>query len=266
MTKLSELIDFLHSIAPPELQEDYDNAGLITGYPEMEVTGVMVCLDAIEPVIDEAIEQGCNVVIAHHPIVFRGLKRFNGSNYVERTVIKAIKHDIAILAIHTNLDNVYENGVNTKIADILGLRNVSILAPKNLLQYNNHPVGAGVTGLLPDPVPVYDFLDYLKEKMQLTVLKHTALCKQEVHKVAVCGGSGGFLLRDAVRQGADIFITSDFKYHEFFDADGRIIIADIGHYESEKFTIQLLYELIINNFSNFAARYTKHITNPVHYY
>lgn len=264
--KLSNLLSFLHTIAPDHLQEDYDNAGLITGHRDMEISGVLVCLDAIEEVIDEAISLNCNVVIAHHPIVFRGLKRFNGSNYVERTVIKAIKHDIAIFAIHTNLDNVYQNGVNAMISNKIGLINTEILSPLADIKHNDMPVGAGMLGYLPAPMKTDQFLHHLKTQMDLRVVKHTAICKDEIHKVAVCGGSGSFLLKQAKISNADIFVTSDFKYHEYFDADGAIIIADIGHFESEKYTIDLLYDLIMNNFSTFATHYTKIVTNPIKYF
>lgn len=263
---INTLIQFLHKIAPPEFQEDYDNAGLIVGQPNTKITGVLVCLDAVESILDEAIMLGCNVIVAHHPIVFRGLKRFNGSNYVERTIIKAIQNNIAIFAIHTNLDNVFYSGVNAKIAERLGLQNTKILAAKSQILYNDAQVGAGMIGDLSHPMSNLSFLQILKDKMELTSFKYTALCKENISKVAICGGSGSFLLNDAKRAGADIFITSDYKYHEFFDADGEIIIADIGHYESEKYTIELLYNLIINNFSTFATHYTKMVTNPIKYF
>jgi dinuclear metal center YbgI/SA1388 family protein len=263
---INELVQYLHSIAPNHFQEDYDNAGLITGRMDQEITGVLVSLDCIEAIVDEAIELKCNVIVAHHPIVFRGLKRFNGSNYVERTIIKAIKNDIAIFAIHTNLDNVYVSGVNTKIAEKLGLQNVQILAPKKDIIYQEYPVGAGVIGHLYTPLSTIEFLHFLKSSMELEVIKHTTLCKSQISSVAICGGSGGFLLPYAKKAGADVFITSDYKYHEYFDADGDLIIADIGHFESEKYTIDLLFSLIINKFSTFAAHYTKVVTNPIKYF
>jgi dinuclear metal center YbgI/SA1388 family protein len=264
--QLSHLIDLLHNIAPPHFQEDYDNAGLIVGDASMDIKGVLVCLDAIEAVVDEAIDLGCNVIVAHHPIVFRALKKLNGSNYIERTVIKAIKNDIAIFAIHTNLDNMFISGVNTKIAEKIGLADVAILMPKPDIIYNNNTVGAGVIGVMPNIMETHDFLQHLKNAMSLETFRHTPICKAKISKVALCGGSGGFLLNEAKKQRADIFITADYKYHEFFDADGQIIIADIGHFESEKFTIELLYDLIINNFSTFAAHCTKIITNPIKYF
>ena len=265
-TRISDLIDFLHQVAPGYLQEDYDNAGLIIGDSLRQITGVLVTLDSTEEVVDEAVRLGCNLIIAHHPIVFRGLKRINGNNYIERTVIKAIKHDVAIFAIHTNLDKVFTSGVNTKIAEKIGLTQLEILQPVPGQDHNGGRTGAGMTGYLNTPMDTYDFFGYLKQCMELQVIRHTEVCRPRVHKVAVCGGSGSFLLQDAIRSQADIYITADFKYHEFFDADRRIIIADIGHYESEKFTIELLYHLIINNFSNFAAHYTKVNTNPVKFY
>ena len=348
--KIKDLTAFLETIAPPSYQESYDNAGLIVGNPDTELSGVLVCLDSTEAVIDEAIDLGCNLVVAHHPIVFRGLKRFNGQNYVERTIIKAIKNDVAIYAIHTNLDNVYQNGVNGKIAEKLGLDNTRILAPKQQLkklftfvpathsealrdalfaagagQVNGleqisyatlgvgtvdgqvgaqmklevvfasalqgqilaalkqfHPaenapydlisienssveIGSGMIGNLKKPMKPMAFLKFLKETMRAGCIRYTPVLDKDISTVAVCGGAGGFLLNQAIRQKADIFITADYKYHEFFDADNQIIIADIGHFESEQYTIELLFDLISKKFSNFAAHFTKVNTNPVNY-
>ena len=348
--KIKQLTSFLETIAPSAYQESYDNAGLIVGNPEAEITGVLICLDSVEAIIDEAIEKKCNVVVAHHPIVFKGLKRFNGKNYVERVVMKAIKNDIAIYAIHTNLDNVYHNGVNSKIAKRLGLVNTQILAPKSNMKkiftfvptehsdkvrkamfdagggyipkfdnlsyatvgvgtqnemggaqvkiemafpavkqnsvvkalLKSHPysevpydiisienqnaeVGSGIIGSLKQPVNEKYFLEKVKKQMGVGCVRYTKLRRRKISKVAICGGAGGFLLKHAIRQGADIFITGDYKYHEFFDADGKIVIADIGHYESEQFTIELLYDIITEKFSNFAAYFTEVNTNPVYY-
>ena len=262
MTTIRDITDHLESIAPLHLQESYDNAGLIVGHPGQEVTGVLCCLDSTEAVVAEAMQLGCNLIVAHHPIVFRGLKRLNGFNYVERTVIKAIRNNIAIYAIHTNLDNVLTDGVNGRIAAKLALRDTEVLAPKtpgDLL------VGSGVIGRLAKPMSAFDFLHLLKANMQAGCIKHTALPEKPVQKIAVCGGSGGFLLNNAIHAGADVFVTADYKYHEFFDADGNIVIADIGHYESEQFTIELLCEIISKKFHNFAAHCTKVNTNPVNY-
>ena len=244
------------------MQESYDNAGLIVGNESTKVSGVIISLDCTEAIVDEAIDKKCNLVIAHHPIVFKGLKRFNGSNYRERTIIKAIKNDIAIFAIHTNLDNVRYKGVNTKIANRLGLINCQILDPKD----DEGLVGAGMLGALPKPIGFDGLLKLVKEKMDLRTFKYTRAVKPEVQSIAVCGGSGSFLLHKAIAAKADVFITSDFKYHEFFDANDQIVIIDIGHYQSERFTIDLLYDLISDKFSTFAAHCTKINTNPVKYF
>jgi len=348
--KIKDLTNYLESIAPSMYQESYDNSGLIVGNPNDIIKGVMLCLDSTEAVIDEAIEKGCNVIVAHHPIVFKGLKRITGRNYVERTIIKAIKNDVAIYAIHTNLDNVH-TGVNAKICEKLGLENRRILLPKSTLKkltvlasvheidalknalfeagagaydvqknvsftsigavtmnessgamaqievtfdaafegaivralheahasnspvyqiisIENHQtnVGSGMIGELPKAIAPTMFLEQLKQVMKVGCIRYTELPKKKIKTVAVCGGSGGFLLNHAVRAGADIFVTADYKYHEFFDADGRIVIADIGHYESEQFTIELFNELITQKFSTFAVYLTKVNTNPVKYF
>lgn len=270
---IQTLIDYLETIAPPQYQESYDNAGLIVGDAQAEIAGVLICLDSTEAVVEEASRKGCNLIVAHHPIIFRGLKSLTGRTYVERVVMKAIKHNIAIYAIHTNLDNVYFKGVNAKIAEKLGLVNTRILAPKlepsiDILQGETRGanVGAGLIGELLKAMKEIDFLHFLKDTMQTGCLRHTELLGREINVVAVCGGAGGFLLTQAINQGAQIFVSADYKYHEFFDADGRIVIADIGHYESEQFTIQLLYEIITEKFRNFAVRCTETVTNPVNYF
>jgi dinuclear metal center YbgI/SA1388 family protein len=342
--KIQDVVSHLEQIAPPALQESYDNAGLIVGDRTTEVTGVVVCLDAIEAVVDEAIRKQCNLIVAHHPIIFRGLKRLTGQSYIERTVMKAIRHDVAIYAIHTNLDNIYRKGVNSKIAERLGLQDTHILQPKQELlkivawspkdlrqrasqlladicesgafesdarwlpgaaeagnnrelvqmeglilttrrsqvidalaalgigQVECSPVidttgqvGAGMVGELAQPVVEESFLLSLKNSMCTGMVRHTRLRGRPVQRVAVCGGAGSFLLPEAIAQGADVFVTGDFKYHEFFDAEGKIVIADIGHFESEQFTIELLREILLEKFSTFAVRFTEVRTNPVFY-
>lgn len=263
--QLKELTDYLESIAPLQYQESYDNAGLIVGSHETEIKGVLISLDTTPEVIKEAVEIGANVVVAHHPIIFSGLKKINGKTYIEKTIIDAIQNNIAIYAIHTNLDNIYVNGVNAKIAEKLGLAETKILAPKLDVDPSGS-VGSGMIGQLKKPLSEIDFLDYLKDKMGLKVVKHTTKLSKTVKTVAVCGGSGGFLLPNAIAAGADVFITADYKYHEFFDANGQIVIIDIGHYESERYTIDLLYKLITEKFSNFAAHSTNVDTNPIKYH
>ena len=362
---IAEIVQFLETIAHPSLQEGYDNTGLLTGNLQWECTGVLVCLDSTEEIINEAKEKGANLVIAHHPIIFGGLKKINGKNYVERTIISAIKNDIAIYAIHTNLDNVLQ-GVSGKMAEKLELEKVEILQPKprqlkklivfapekdaekvreaifaagaghignysecsftskgtgsfkpeeganptdgefgkrhtgeecklefifpphseaaiiqamkaahsyeevayDVLELSNfvNSIGAGLIGQLKEPVSTDVFLGILKERFNLSVIKYTAFLKKEVQKVAICGGTGSFLTKVAIGAGADVFITGDVKYHEFFDADGKIVLADIGHYESEQFTMDLICELVQEKFINFAVRKTEKITNPVHYW
>jgi dinuclear metal center YbgI/SA1388 family protein len=361
---IREITTYLESVAPPVYQEPYDNVGLIIGNPESTVNSVLIALDITEPVIDEAIESGCELIIAHHPILFKGIKRINGNSYVERCVIKAIKNDIAIYAAHTNLDSII-GGVNSKICEKIGLTNVKILSPEKgkllklvtfipdghldkvrdaifeagagaigrydkcsfsntgsgtfrggeesdpyigergefhfeketrfetilpvhlkhkiinaLLKahpyeevaYDIYPlenafpeVGSGMIGELPGGENEIGFLSRLPVIFGCKVIRHTYLLGMPVRKVAVCGGSGGFLLPAAIAAGADIFITSDMKYHDFFDAEEKIVVADIGHYESEQFTKELFYEILIKKFPNFALRLSEVKTNPVLY-
>ncbi len=362
---INQIISYLESVAPPALQESYDNAGLITGNANWDCTGALCCLDAIEAVVDEAIEKGCNLVVAHHPIVFSGLKKITGKNYVERTIIKAIKNDIAIYAIHTNLDNVLE-GVNGQIAEKLGLKNLSVLAPKGgqlmklyfyvpashagntmnalfeagaghignysecsfrvngtgtfkpneaanpfsgergkrheddelkieilfpswlenriisslkanhpyeevayeVITLNNqhHRIGAGITGEWEIPLTEAEFLLKLKQIFKIPAIRHTAFTGKMIKKVSICGGAGIFLLKNAINYGSNAYITGDIKYHEFFDADGQLLMADIGHYESEQFTTDLLANLLEQKFPNFAVLKTGVNTNPVQYF
>ncbi len=259
--KINDITQLLEAIAPPQYQESYDNSGLIVGHPETEVTGILFCLDALECIVDEALQKGCNLIIAHHPIVFKGLKRFNGNNYVERTVIHAIQNKVAIYAIHTNLDNVLYRGVNERIALQLGLEQLQVLVPKPGLDQ----VGAGVIGQLPNPVEERVFLQQVKEKMKTGCVRHTQLLNKPIQRVAVCGGAGSSFLPFALAQRADIYITADFKYHEFFDAENKLVIADIGHFESEQYTIPLLYDIICEKYPNFALNLTEQNTNPVNY-
>src|SRR3569833_2900825 len=363
--KLSLLTAYLESLAPLNYQEDYDNSGLIVGHLDKEVRQALLSLDCTEAIVDEAIEKQCEVIISHHPIVFRGLKRFNGKTYVERVVEKAIKNNIAIYAIHTNLDYVTE-GVNAKICEMLELKNCRILSPKGGLlkklvtyvpkekaeqvrnalfhagagnigdysecsfnaegtgtfkggenttpyvgepgkrHYDNevrietvypaaieskllmalflaHPyeevaydlynltnqhqqVGSGMIGELEEEMSGEEFLFVNMHSMDAKVIRHTALTGKPVKRVAVCGGAGSFLLKHAISAGADFFVTADYKYHEFFDAEGKLVIADIGHFEREQFTAQLLYDIIRKKFPNFAVRLTEINTNPVKYF
>ncbi|MCS7036444.1 MAG: Nif3-like dinuclear metal center hexameric protein [Saprospiraceae bacterium] len=259
---VQDIMDVLEAVAPLHLQESYDNAGLIVGHPDWEVTGVLFCLDSTEAVVSEAVRKGCNLVVAHHPIVFRGLKRLNGHSYVERTVMEAIRRHVAIYAIHTNLDNVLRQGVNAQLAERIGLSGLRILAPRP----GSADTGAGVLGELPEAMSEVQFLAHLKTALQAGAIRHTALLGKPVRSVAICGGAGSFLLPQAIAQGADAFVTADFKYHEFFDADGRILVADVGHYESEQFTMELLRSIVQEKFPTFALHLTDLRTNPVFYF
>lgn len=260
--KIQDILTVLEAVAPPYLQESYDNAGLIVGNAAAEVTGVLFCLDSTEAIVEEAVAQGCNLIVAHHPIVFRGLKRLNGRTYIERTVIQAIQQGVAIYAIHTNLDNVYRQGVNSKIAEKIGLQDTRILQARP----SDAEIGAGLLGHLTTPLSELDFLTHLKKNLHTACIRHTAFRGKVVQKVAVCGGSGSFLLPEALRAGVDFFVTADFKYHEFFDAEGALVIADVGHYESEQFTIELLRDIVQEKFPTFALQLTKLNTNPVSYF
>lgn len=363
--QIKDLIAAIEVFAAPELQEQYDNAGLITGKSSWVCTGILCTLDVTVDVVKEAQEKNCNLIVAHHPIIFSGLKRITGKTYVEQVVIEAIKNDIAIYAAHTNLDNVLL-GVNGKIAEMLELKNISILQPKQKVlrrlitfapidkaeevrqavfaagaghigkysecsfnsdgtgtfkaepgadpyvgeigkrQYeketkieivypaylesqvvkaliDNHPyeevaydifamenvhygIGSGVIGVLEHPMSEMDLLKKLKDIFKCEVIKHTALRQKPVQKIAVCGGAGSFLTKKALSEGANFYITSDVKYHEFFDAEGRMVLADIGHYESEQFTIDLLQNLLAQKFPTFAVLKTAVNTNPVKYF
>tara|TARA_B100000809_G_scaffold31652_1_gene27565 strand:+ start:6141 stop:7235 length:1095 start_codon:yes stop_codon:yes gene_type:complete len=362
--QVKDITNIIEEFAPLSYQESYDNSGLIVGNANDQVTGVLISLDCVEEILEEAIATNCNMIVSHHPIVFSGLKRFNGNNYIERTVIKAIKNGIAIYAVHTNLDNV-QNGVSFKIAEKIGVKNCRTLEPKKGLlskivtycpvdkseevrqamfdsgagnignydecSYNSegigtykgktgtnpyvgiigqfhqekeikietivpnhkvnkvinslieaHPyeevaydvyqlankhqnVGSGVIGELEVEEDEMDFLNRIKTDLKTDCIRFTNLKGKKIKRVAICGGSGSFLLNKAIAASADFFITGDFKYHQFFDADNQIIIADVGHYESEQFTSELIYEILNEKIPNFAVRLTAKNTNPLNY-
>ena len=277
MLRIHEIVSAFEAVAPLALQESYDNSGLIVGEMGAEVSKALLCLDSTEAVVDEAIAKGCDLIIAHHPIVFGGLKRFTGGDYVQRALIKAIRNNIAIYACHTNLDNVLRGGVNERIAQQLGFEAERVLKPIGadlgsffgIGRLDDSEVfrtaGAGVLCNLQKPMNVLDFLQHLKAKMGVEVVKYTKCDVEMVSKVAICGGAGSFLIGDALRAGADAFITSDVKYHEFFDAEGKMLLCDIGHYESEKYTIDLFSNILSAKFPKFATIFAGTITNPIDY-
>lgn len=359
-----DLTKQIEEFAPLSLQESYDNAGLIVGDPSTEIIGVLITLDVTEEVINEAIEKNCNLIVAHHPLIFKGIRKLNNKNPVERMIVSSVRNNIAIYAAHTNLDNV-QNGVNASIAQKLALVNTTILSPQeNILKklvtfcptdhvvkvrdaifkagaghignydscsfntngegtfrandeanpfvgkvdklhfekevrvetvfpgylksrivsamiqahpyeevaYDIYPienqfgnVGAGMVGELEKPENTREFLSKIKKIFNTGCVRHTAICREKISKVALCGGSGSFLLRNAIGAGADVFITGDMKYHDFFEADNKIIIADVGHYESEQFTKELLMNIIKKKNSTFAVRNSEINTNPINY-
>jgi dinuclear metal center YbgI/SA1388 family protein len=362
--KTQELIDYLEGRFPLYLQESYDNSGLQIGDHEQEVKGVLIALDCTEAVVHEALRTGCNTIITHHPLLFKGIKRIGNKSAIERIITSCIKNDITLYAIHTNLDN-HGAGVNKKICDNLGLTKtralvplkgslfklavftplnavevvhrdlcasgvgaignyygcsfqsrgtgmftanekanptlgkahiperveemkMEYLVPKHLLgtalaaMRKSHPyeevahdivllentdqdLGSGMIGELPEATSEQSFLNALKTTFKAGVVRSTAPLGKPVKRIAVCGGSGSFLLKEAIRQGADVFVSSDFKYHEFFEAEGRVMVADIGHYESEQCTQELLLEIITEKFPTFAVRITEHNTNPINF-
>jgi dinuclear metal center YbgI/SA1388 family protein len=277
MLRIHEIVSAFEAVAPLTLQESYDNSGLIVGQMGAQVSKALLCLDSTEAVVDEAIAKGCDLIVAHHPIVFGGLKQFTGGDYVQRALIKAIRNNIAIYACHTNLDNVLRGGVNERIAQQLGFEAEHVLRPvaadfgsfAGVDRLDDSDVfrtaGAGVLCNLQKPMNVLDFLQHVKAKMGVEVVKYTKCDVEMVSKVAICGGAGSFLIGDALRAGADAFITSDVKYHEFFDAEGKMLLCDIGHYESEKYTIDLFSNILSAKFPKFATIFAGTITNPIDY-
>lgn len=361
---LRDLTTCIEAFAPLSLQEDYDNSGLIIGRPESEVHGALLCIDVTEPIIEEAISRRCDVIIAHHPLIFKGIRQITGRNATERIVEEAIRNGIAIYAAHTNLDNA-ASGVNAMLSQKIGLSNCKVLKPvqgllrklvtfcpadhaaavrdalfragaghignydncsfnatgmgsfralenanpfvgkKNELHFEDevrietvfpaysqstiiralltiHPyeevafdiyklennfegAGAGMIGELQQDMDEQEFLLHIKQLMGGSTIRHTALTGRKISRVALCGGSGSFLINTAIAAGADVFLSGDIKYHDFFMAEGKILLADIGHYESEQFTKELLFTLLTKNFPNFAIFIADTPTNPIIY-
>jgi dinuclear metal center YbgI/SA1388 family protein len=257
--KIADITSLLEAFAPLHLQEDYDNSGLLTGNADWDCSGVMSTLDVTENVIIEAVRKNCNCIVAHHPVIFRGLKQVTDSGQVGKALIAAVKNDVAIYAAHTNFDNILA-GVNGKIADRLGLTNRKALDTKPAAN-----TGTGLTGDI-NPLSEKEFLELLGDRFNPELVRHTPLLGKTITKVAVCGGSGSLLTANALNAGADAFVTADLKYHDFFEADGRILLCDIGHYESEQFTTDLFIEIILQKFPTFAVLKSEIKTNPVNYF
>ena len=259
--KIKEIVSALERFAPLPLQESYDNAGLQTGLTDAEATGALLCLDVTEAVIDEAIALGYNLVVSHHPLVFRGVKSITGRDYVGRCLLKDIKNDIALYAAHTNLDNA-PGGVNFAIARKLGLEDVRFLAPQD---GSGQEGGSGLIGTLPDWETETDFLRRVKKTFEAGCVRHSRMTGRQIRTVALCGGAGSFLIADAVAAGADVFLTGEIRYHEYFGHEREILLAEIGHYESEQYTRQLLADILHEQCPSLKVEITKINTNPIKY-
>ncbi len=259
--KVKQVLSALEQFAPLPLQESWDNAGLQVGLTEAEVSGALLCLDVNERIVDEAIEKGCNLIVSHHPLLFHGLKQVSGLNYVQRCVIKAIKNDITIISMHTNLDNA-RNGVNWKIAEQLEMSNLSFFATKTV---DGIEAGSGVVGSLPKALAADDFILMVKQRFCVECAQCNELLRRSIRTVAVCGGAGDFLLDDAVSLGADAFITGEMHYHQFFDYEQRIQICVIGHYQSEQYTKDLLCDIIARECPEVRTFIAETNTNPILY-
>ena len=257
---LKEIIDIIENWAPIENAESFDNAGLLVGDPSINVNKALITIDTLENVIDEAIENKCDLIISFHPIIFIGLKNLTEKTYVERVVRKAIKNDINIYSIHTNLDN-HPKGVNYQISQQLSLLNTKILIPKE-----HSKTGMGMVGELETGLNELDFLKYVKEKMNTNAIKHSSFTNKKIKKIAVLGGSGSFAIEEAINRNVDCFITADLKYHDYFKAENKILLVDIGHYESEQYTKQLILNLLTKKIPKFACIISKSKTNPVNYF
>ena len=259
--KARQVLDALEQYAPLPLQDGFDNAGLQIGLTEeQEVTGALLCLDVTESVIDEAEREGCNLIIAHHPLLFHGLKSIIGKSYVERCVVKAIRKGIAIYAAHTNLDNA-QGGVNYRIANRIGLTDLQFLTSKE----SEISAGAGVIGMLPEEEDEKDFLLRLKVLFGIQSIRHNRLSGRKISRVALCGGAGGFLLGNAIAQGANAFLTGEMRYHDYFGHDDELLIAEMGHYESEQFTIDIFEDILRTRFPELRIVKTSLNTNPINY-
>lgn len=258
--KIKEVLSALERFAPLPLQEGRDNAGLQIGLTEAEVSGALLCLDVNEAIVDEAIEKGCNLIVSHHPLLFKGLKTISDGDYVQRTVMKAIMNSIAIVSMHTNMDNA-KGGVNYKIAEHLGLQEVKFFAEKP----GAVEAGSGVVGLLPEPMSATAFIQLVKERFGVKCAQCNQLLQRPVRKVAICGGSGDFLLGDAIAQGADAFITGEMHYHVYFGQEQKIQICVIGHYESEQFTSEIFKSIIEDECPGLPVMIAQTSTNPIIY-
>ena len=259
--KIKQVLSALEQFAPLPLQESWDNAGLQLGLTEVEVSGALLCLDVNEQIVDEAIQKGCNLIVSHHPLLFRGLKQISGADYVQRCVIKAIKHDIVVVSMHTNMDNALD-GVNWKIAEKLDLQECAFFAQKSV---EGIEAGSGVVGKLPQAMQARAFIELVKNQFQCKSAQCNALLQRPIRKVAICGGAGDFLLPDAIREGADAFITGEMHYHQYFGYEQQIQICVIGHYQSEQYTAEIFCDIIQKECLGVRTEIAETNTNPIVY-
>jgi dinuclear metal center YbgI/SA1388 family protein len=270
--KIKEVLNALEQFAPLPLQESWDNAGLQIGLTEAEVSGALLCLDVNEKIVDEALQKGCNLIVSHHPLLFRGLKQITDANDVQRTVVKAIKNDICVVSMHTNLDNA-RGGVNFKIAEHLRLKNVHFGVDEGKAcvaddgaNEEGSDAGSWVMGELTEPMAADDFVLYVKRCMEAESAMCNELMRRPIRKVAICGGAGDFLLDDAIRAGADAFITGEMHYHVYFGHEQQIQICVIGHYESEHFTTEVFRDVIADRCAEVRTVIAETNTNPIVYF
>ena len=259
--KIKDITSVIEQAAPLSAQESYDNSGLIVGNPEAEVRSALICVDITEEVMDEAQALGADMVISHHPIIFHPIRRLTDTGYVERVVGRAIKSGAALYACHTNLDAI-RGGMSFKLAELLGVVDAEILS---LAAPSDPDVGFGVIGRLGKEMSAADFLRGVMQKLNLKSLRHSDICDRPVKRVAICSGSGASLIESAAAAGADVYLAADFKYNDFLNADGRLTVADIGHFESEYCAIDLIYDIITKKISTFALHKSKNSRNPVNY-
>ena len=260
--KIKEVIAALERFAPLPLQADFDNAGLQVGLTEAEVSGALLCLDVTEAIVDEAVARGCNLIVSHHPLIFRKLSRISDADYVQRTVLKAIQQGIVIVSMHTNMDSAV-GGVNYKIAEKLGLLNLSFIGSQQ--EVAGVAGGEGVIGSFAKPMAADDLVLMLKQRFGVACVQDNQLLRRPIQKVALCGGSGAFLLSEAVAKGADAFITGEMHYHEFFGREQQIQICVIGHYQSEQYTSEIFRDIIERECVGVACHITDINTNPILY-
>ncbi len=257
---VSDVARCIESFAPLSLQASYDNAGLIVGRGDMVVEGVLLAVDLTESVMAEALEIGANMIVTHHPIIFSPIKRLTSSSYVERCVEQAIRHDVAIYAAHTNLDSAYE-GMSWRVGHILGLESMTVLQPAD----DEGKVGFGVGGELPSDMTAEEFMDMVAERLSVESMRHSDITSPMVRRIAICTGSGGSLIEDAVVSECDLYLTADLRYNDFLDSQKRVTVVDIGHFESEYCVIEILNDILSKKMINFALQTSRVCANPVHY-